>query len=530
MIYLIPHVIDQSAERFPEREAFRFESQSLTYAALVRQANSLAHMLRDRGVQQGDRVGIYLNKSLESAIAIYGIMKAGAAYVPLDPVAPAARLAFILQNCGIRHLITHAAKRSLLPELIAEKTPLECIIGLSSETDLPVPTISWEAVWEMPGESPPNVRTMEQNLAYIMYTSGSTGDPKGIMHTHYSGLSYAKMAAHTYGLDCEDRLSNHSPLHFDMSTLDYFSGPLAGATTIIIPEAYTKLPASLSKLIEDEKLTIWYSVPFAPIQLLRRGILHNRNLSSLRWVLFGGEPFPPKYLYALMKQLPNARFSNVYGPAEVNQCAYYHVPTLDTDDNAVPDEAVPIGKIWANAEELVVDDQDRPVISGEVGELLVRTPTMMRGYWKRPDLDKRAFFRRPVFGHQEDVFYRTGDLVQLQPDGNYRFLGRKDRQIKTRGYRVELDEIEGALVSHVHVEEAGVFPVSDKEGSQRIEAVVTIKAGRVVTPADLTRHVAARLPWYAVPVKVAIADVLPRTTTGKIDRRALQKQALTDRF
>ena len=523
MIYLIPHAIDHSAERFPEQEAFRFEGKSLTYAELVNQSNSLAHFLRTRGVQRGERVGIYLNKSLESAVAIYGIMKAGAAYVPLDPTAPATRIRFILQNCGIRVLISQPQKRSRLSEILAAATPLEYIIGLPSATELPVQTFSWETVGEISGASPPNVRILEQDLAYIMYTSGSTGEPKGIMHSHHSGLSYAKMAAHTYGLHQGDRLGNHSPLHFDMSTLDYFSSPLVGATTVIIPEAYTKLPASLSQLIEQEKLTIWYSVPFALIQLLQRGLLQSRNLNSLRWILFGGEPFPPKYLYELMEQLPQARFSNVYGPAEINQCAYYHVPPL----KAIPNQPVPIGRIWENAEELVVDEQDQPVSSGEVGELLVRTFTMMQGYWQRPDLSQRSFFRRPVFGNHEEVFYRTGDLVQLQSDGNYRFLGRKDRQIKTRGYRVELDEIEAALVSHVQVEEVGVFPVLNEEGTQHIEAAVTLKGEMGVTGAELIRYAATRLPGYGVPLKIAIRKELPRTTTGKIDRRALQQQALS---
>ncbi len=521
MIYLIHHAIENSAEQFPNHEAFKFENKSLTYQELVKQANSLAHLLIDQGVKKGDRIGVYCNKSIESAVAIYGIMKAGGAYVPLDPSAPATRIRFILKNCQIRGLVTQPQKRSHLGDILAETTPLEYVIGLAQNTELPIRIFDWETVTQISAESPPKVKIMEQDLAYIMYTSGSTGEPKGIMHTHQSGLSYAKMSAHTYSLNEGDRLGNHSPLHFDMSTLDYFSGPLVGATTVIIPEAYTKIPASLSQLIETEKLTIWYSVPFALIQLLHRGLLSDRNLNSLRWVLFGGEPFPPKYLYELMEQLPQARFSNVYGPAEINQCTYYHIPPLES----VPDEPVPIGRIWDNAEELVVDEQDQPVPQGEIGELLVRTPTMMCGYWQSPDLNKKAFFYRNRTGNHQEVFYRTGDLVQLQSDRNYRFLGRKDRQIKTRGYRVELDEIETALVSHPLVEEAGVFGVQDSEGSQHIEAVVTLKEQTKVTPTELIRYGATVLPRYAVPVKIAIREELPRTTSGKIDRRILQQEA-----
>jgi amino acid adenylation domain-containing protein len=522
VIYLLPQAIDRSAERFPEQEAFRCYEQSVTYAQLVHRANALARMLKEQGVKRRDRVGIYLDKSLESAIAIYGIMKAGAAYVPLDPLAPVSRLEFVIRDCAIRHLVSGEQKRANLEALAAAETPLESVIGLPMPGDSGIRAISWAEVEAMPGDTPPEVCLMEHDLAYVMYTSGSTGNPKGLMHTHYSGLSYAKMSVETYGVHHEDRLSNHSPLHFDMSTFDYFSGPLAGSSTVIIPEEYTKLPASLSKLIEDEKLTIWYSVPFALIQLLLRGALPSRDLSPLRWVLFGGEPFPPKHLHALMQQLPQARFSNVYGPAEVNQCMYYHVPPIPDGS----DEPIPIGQIWPNAEGLVVDQNDRQVEPGEVGELLVRTPTMMRGYWGRSDLNERAFYDRSVLANFADRFYRTGDLVQRRADGNYKFLGRKDRQIKTRGYRVELDEIETVLLSHEQVEEAAAFPGPEVEGSRQIEAAVIAKSGAAVVSADLTQFLADYLPWYAVPTKISMAASFPRTTSGKIDRRRLSEQAM----
>ena len=524
MIYLLPHTIETSAELFPEQEAFRFQDTSLTYQTLVLKSNSLANLLVDRGVKKCDRVGVYLSKSWESAIAIYGIMKAGAAYVPIDPNAPIARLEFIIRNCEISCLITQPNKRSQLAELLTNKTPLQLIIGLEEGENLPLNTISWSMVWQIPGNYPPQVRIIESDLAYIMYTSGSTGEPKGIMHTHHSGLSYARQAARTYQLNHRDRLGNHSPLHFDMSTLEYLASPLVGATTVIIPEVYTKFPINLAQLIEDERLTIWYSVPFALIQLLLRGTIEQRNLNSLRWILFGGEPFPPKYLHQLRKKLPQARFSNVYGPAEINQCSYYHLPPIKSDADLV-EESIPIGKIWANAEELVVDERDIPVEPGEVGELLVRTPTMMRGYWQRKDLNQKAFYRRPVWGDREDIFYRTGDLVQQHPDGNYRFVGRKDRQIKTRGYRIELDEIETAIVSHDGIEEAGVFSVPDRQGSQYIQAVVTTKPETDIKPRELIAYLTSLLPKYAIPVKIAIASELPRTTSGKIDRRTLQQQA-----
>ncbi|NEQ52235.1 MAG: amino acid adenylation domain-containing protein [Leptolyngbya sp. SIO3F4] len=523
MIYLLSQILDRSAEQFPNRDAFRCAGESLTYADLLQRANGLAHTLISMGVKRGDRVGIYLSKSLESAIAIYGIWKAGAAYVPLDPGAPIGRTAYAINHCSIRHLVTQKSKRMRMPDLLDAAPDISCIVGLpeSFKLEHSIKRCDWSDI--APSNTSPEVRLMEQDLAYIMYTSGSTGTPKGIMHTHRSGLNYARMAAYTYGLTYEDRLGNHSPLHFDMSTLDYFSGPLVGATTVIIPEAYTKMPASLSQLAQDEALTIWYSVPFALIQLLLRGVLEERNLSSLRWVLFGGEPYPAKYMYGLMERLPQARFSNVYGPAEINQCSYYHVPPL-VKGQAIPEEVAPIGQIWSNAEEIVVDDQDKPVVKGDVGELLVRTPTMMEGYWQRPDLNERAFYKTEV-ANQEAVFYRTGDLVQQLPDSNYQFVGRKDRQIKTRGYRIELDEVEAALVGHPLVEEAAAYGVPLEAGSHQVEAAVILKSESSLSEAELLGYVAERLPAYAVPKEIAIALTFPRTGTGKIDRRALQQQA-----
>ena len=171
---------------------------------------------------------------------------------------------------------------------------------------------------------------------------GINGEPKGIMHTHASGLAYAKISSDVYGLTSADRLSNFPPIHFDQMTFDYFSGPLAGATTVIIPEEYMKFPASLSELVEDEKLTVWYSVPFALIQMLLHGALDEQDCSTLRWVIYGGEPFPPKHMHALQTLWPNATFSNSYGPAETNQVNAYHLPSIAADRV----EPIPIGQIW----------------------------------------------------------------------------------------------------------------------------------------------------------------------------------------
>ena len=212
----------------------------------------------------------------------------------------------------------------------------------------------------------------------------------------------------------------------------------------------------------------------------------------------------------------------MYGPAEVNGCTHYTIPK----DVRLSDEPVPIGTVNANMEGIIVDGNDEEVRNGEAGELLIRSPTMMQGYWGRADLNKSAFYRRQVGAGYEDVYYRTGDLVQMQPDGNLQFLGRKDRQIKIRGYRVELDEVELALATHSAVEEVGAFAVPDDLGSSQIEVALTLKPDAAATTEELTAHAKSQLAWYAVPAKVAIENVLPRTTTGKINRRKLRDDAI----
>jgi acyl-coenzyme A synthetase/AMP-(fatty) acid ligase len=220
----------------------------------------------------------------------------------------------------------------------------------------------------------------------------------------------------------------------------------------------------------------------------------------------------------LMTLLPHVRFSNLYGPTETNVCTYYHVTQIP--DNT--DETIPIGVACANIEDIVVEVDDKVVETGEIGELLIRGGVVMKGYWGQPDRNQKCFYRRPAFGQFEDIFYRTGDLVKEDTNGNYLYMGRKDRQIKTRGYRVELDEVEVVLLSHPGVEEAAVYTIPDGQGSNLIEAAVISKLGTNLTEAQLLDHSGKKLPPYALPVRVTFYQEFPRTSTGKINRLELQ--------
>lgn len=516
---MVPELLHRAAfdtaMKMPDHTVFCLPGAKLSYGELVDRASRLASVLSEHGVKRGDRVGIYFLKSIESAIALYAVMQAGAVYVPLDPGAPVQRTMAVLQQCGARVLISHDELKNKLPNVMF--SGLDLVIGPASAHCANINSVTWADA--MRAEPAPLYvpHASEMDLAYIIFTSGSTGVPKGIMHSHRSGLSYSRMSGALYDIHPDDRLASLSPLHFDMSTFDYLCGPQHGATTMIIPDFYTKLPASMSELVQDEQLTIWYSVPFALTQMLLYGAMDDHDLSSIRWVLFGGEPFAPKHLTALTERLPNARFSNVFGPAEINQCTYYHLPPRWQESDGQP----PIGLPCANVDTMIVDEKLHIVEQGEIGELIVKSPAVMRGYWGSSDLNAKALVGLPGAGGVDDLWLRTGDLAIERDDGLLCFHGRADRLIKVRGYRVELDEIEDALASHIAVEEACAFPVRVNDTLTIIEAAVTKRADLSVTSDELLTYAAERLPSYAIPAHLDIVDAFPRTSSRKIDWKRL---------
>lgn len=518
---LLFQAIDEFALQTPNQPAVRHNGAELSYAQLSQNSNQIAHHLLACGVKRGDRVGIYLPKGLNAIAAAYGIMKAGAAYVPLDPLAPIHRVALVIEDCDIQVVVTGPSKQSDLEEVVQRAPSLKHVVGIDVSELAGIESQSWDQLYSIQPKTIPDLQVVEDDLAYILYTSGSTGVPKGIMHTHRSGLSFAEWAADCYGLVPEDIISNHAPMHFDLSTFDYFASHIAGATTVIIPEAITKFPANMAKLIEDEGISVWYSVPFALIQILLRGGLQARDLSSLRWLLFAGEPFPTKHLRSLMAELPNVKFSNLYGPTETNVCTFYHLP----DELPTSNEPIPIGIPCRNIEAVIVDENDDVVPPGQTGELLIRGGVVMRGYWGQPKKTRAGFYYRKIADGLEHAFYRTGDLVSQRPDGNLMYYGRKDRQVKTRGYRVELDEIETSLMSNKAVEQVAVYTIPDGEGSNIIQAAAVLRSDQSVTAKELLDYVAGQLPPYAVPVSLQILEALPRTSTGKIDRVSLAARA-----
>jgi len=516
MMFTLNHIIERGAQEFPGKDAFRFLEQSISYKNLEEKAVKVACYLQSKGIKKGDRVGIYMNRCLESSFAIYGILKAGCVYVPLDPFAPIARTSFLIKDCGIACIISTPQQKRKLVKIIDNNQLIDSIIGI--ENSLVKNVISWTQIDKVDIKYFASPNTVAEDLAYILYTSGSTGTPKGIMHTHYSALSYAQLSADLYGLTSEDILGNHAPTHFDVSTFGYFSGPLVSATTVIASDAHTKLPASLATLIEKEKISVWYSVPLALIQMLQHKVLEGKNFSSLRLVLFAGEVFTTKYLRELMLVWTDKKFSNIYGPTETNQCTYYNLNTPPEGDAPIP-----IGKVWANTEYKILDDDDKEVKNGTQGELVISSATVMKGYWNNTELTKKSFFTTQLQGGFSKTYYRTGDQVILNENGDFIFFGRKDHQIKLRGYRIEIDEIEQVLLKHAAVTESAV--ILSKTGSKEFLIANVITTNKEEISEEIVMAFCEKyLPQYAIPEQIRILDSLPRTSSGKIDRKQIEKE------
>jgi len=531
-VSLLPRLVTDSAARAPERPAVVMDARSLSYGELESASNRFASSLADRGVRRGDRVALWLPRSIEAVVALYGVMKAGGAYVPVDPAAPPARLAFIARDCAVAGLVTVAERAAALTEVFAAGAPMRALwfadpppraVAGAREAAGPgdpqriagVPCVSWAEV-RSGSDSPPATHALEDDLAYVLYTSGSTGEPKGVMLSHRNALAFVEWAGDTFGVTREDRLANHAPFHFDLSTFDLFAAARAGASVYPLSPRIASFPAAVPRQWTADRLTVWYATPSSLVLMLTRGGLAALDLSALRVLLFAGEVFPVKYLRELMRLAPRARFANLYGPTETNVCTWYEVASPPEEDRPLP-----IGRACPYDEVLVLDEALKPVPTGAAGELWVRGASVMHGYWGRPERTALALQSIEIAPGITDRAYRTGDVVRRRPDGNLEFLGRRDHQVKTRGYRVELGEIEAVLHRHPALDEAVVIAVPDEEVTNRLKAVVVRKSGAAVDAAGLKRHCAESLPRYMVPEIIEFRSQLPRTSSGKVDRRTL---------
>ncbi len=420
-----------------------------------------------------------------------GTLRIGAAYVPLDPLAPLARIREIVADCEMRVVITTPGRAEASGDLPA------AVMRVDPEAT---------PVLDGPGLAPAErIRRSDDDLAYILYTSGSTGTPKGVCISHRNALAFIEWAGDEVEVMGSDRLSNHAPFHFDLSVFDLYAAFRAGASVHLVPETLAYAPERLVAFLIAHEISVWYSVPSALMLMMSQGGLLDVDPFPARAVIFAGEPFPIAHLRRLVDGHPTARYWNFYGPTETNVCTFHEVHDIPPEQTT----PVPIGRacsgdtVWA-----VKDDGSRAGV-GEIGELHVSGPTVLIGYWGKP-----------LHGPGP---YATGDLVKLEDDGSWAYIGRRDHMVKVRGHRIELGDIEAALATHPGVSDVAVVVT----GSSLEARLVAFLEAADPPPSLLAikRFCAERLPRYMIVDEVRPVDRLPRTRNGKIDRIALSAVA-----
>jgi amino acid adenylation domain-containing protein len=505
---LLHDLLINSARLHPDKNAVEEPGDAaITYRELDRQSSEIRGILRANGVVAGDRVGVYVPKSISSVVAVFGILKSDAAYVPVDPQAPPARVAYIFGNCSVKAMVVD---KSLLPGLLQA----------FGETELPVIGEYGENLTILAGPPPSADAPVENGagLAYILYTSGSTGRPKGVMISHSAAMGFVDWCSETFEPNTEDRFSSHSPFHFDLSVFDLYVSIKHGATVVLIGEELGKQPLGLTALIPEKKITIWYSTPSILRMMIDYGKFEEADCSSLRQVLFAGEVFPVKYLRQLQKLVPKPRYFNLYGPTETNVCTYLEIPKHIPEERTEP---YPIGVTCSHYRSSVRDEDGSLVPYGSQGELYMIGVSLLRGYWGLPEQTAKGFYT----DSEGTVWYKTGDLVRETDGGVFLFDGRRDRMVKRRSYRVELGEIEAALYRHSSIAEAAVVALPDEESGVLIKAYYSCAEGKRLSTIELKQFCSQQLPKYMIPDRFGPMTTIPKTSTDKTDYQALKAMA-----
>jgi len=480
-----------STER-PDAIALEFGDEKVTYGELNRKSNQLAHYLRNRGVGAEALIAVSFDRSIEMVIALLGILKAGAAYLPLDPEAPLARLEFILNDARSPLILTQEKRVALLPKHTCSVVSLDrdwAQIGLGSDTNL---------------ESEPSA----SSLAYVMFTSGSTGNPKGVMVEHRAITRLVSNTDYVH-LDSDEVLLQLAPLAFDASTFEIWGALLNGARLAIMPPQ-APTPADIGRVIEQHRVTtLW----------LTAGLFHQiveGHLEILRGVhqlLAGGDVLGAPQARRMVSELLGCRLINGYGPTE---CTTFSC-CCTVDALALTAPTIPIGRPIANTRAYILNESGLPVPTGVNGELYIAGDGLARGYLNRPELTTERFVKDPFDSDPTARMYRTGDHVRYLPSGQIEFLGRLDKQVKVRGYRIEIDEITAALLKYPALRSAAVTVKGTTTETKQLAAFVTLREGTSPTSRDLQTFLKETLPDYMVPAHFWVLPALPLTVNGKVN-------------
>lgn len=527
MTLLLQQEITAQALRRGESRAAVYQQDSLTYRQLERASTQLARVLKEVGCRRDDRVCLLMPKSLSAIVGILGILKADCAYVPIDPQSPAPRVRKIIDQCEPRLILCAGSVSALLEEVLnREDSPDKLLVGWVGRGQLQsdrVKVAFTQTEYESYPDTPIEYKNTPADPAYIMFTSGSTGIPKGVVITHANVAHYQQWATRYFNMQSTDKMSAHPPLHFDLSVMDIFCTLGVGAELHLVPYEINLLPNKVADFMRQSELTQWFSVPSLLNYMAKFDVVKERDFPALKRVLWCGEVLPTPTLIYWMKRLPCVSFTNLYGPTEATiASSYYTVPACPDDVKT----SIPIGKACEGEELLVLDGTLQPVPVDEIGDLYIRGVGVSPGYWRDEQKTKTVFVSNPRGCNPNDRLYKTGDLARVGADGLVYFHGRSDTQIKSRGYRIELGEIEAALHAiPVLLQECAVVAIDADgfEGATICCAYVPSDRNAIAVPV-LRKALGAVLPQYMIPSMFLSFEKLPKNASGKIDRPKLQEE------
>ncbi len=518
---LLHERVERSIAERGTATAVALGERRLSYAELGKLSSRIADVLREAGCASGDRVCLLLPKEPETIAAMLGALKAGCAYVPVDTASPAVRTARIVAAAEPRIVLVAPGAAALLDGVIAEGAlDTDVAIGaLARETvNGDRFTTSFTGLDIAAADGSATATAVEpDDIAHVLFTSGSTGEPKGVPITHRNVSTFLDWALSTFAIGPDDRLSSHPPLHFDLSTFDVFGALSAGAELHLVDPKLNLSAKGLGRFIDDAGLTQWFSVPSTMSFLASFDAVPDNGWPLLRRVLFCGEVMPTPVLAHWMRRLPHATFTNLYGPTEATIASSFHTVPGVPEDETVP---VPIGRACDGEELVVLDDDLAPVAPGVIGDLYIGGYGLSPGYWRDEEKTKAVFVPDPR--DPDRRLYRTGDLARIDDEGVIHFLGRADSQIKSRGYRIELGEIEAALHAVDSVREAAAIGVPTEGFEGTLIGCAYAADDADVTPQMLRARLSETLPPYMLPSRWLTLGSLPKNANGKIDRVALR--------
>jgi amino acid adenylation domain-containing protein len=494
----IHQLFEQEAMRRPDAVAIRIADEQLTYRQVNERANQVAHRLRKLGVGPDVMVGTLLDRSLDLVIGLLGILKAGGAFVPLDPNYPMERLEFMAADIAAPVVLV----QNSVVQRLSDPTWLR---GKSLSLDQSRAEIAKESV-----ENPTNQTTAE-SLAYVMYTSGSTGQPKGVMVSH---RAVVRLVKNTNYIDLSEQqvFLQFSPISFDASTLEIWGALLNGGCLAVMPPEKQSLSDLGTAIRQYGVTTLWLTAGLFNVMVEQRV----EDLRPLRQLVAGGDALSPAHVRKALKNLPGCRLINGYGPTEGTTFSCCH--TISAED--AEGSSIPIGRPIANTQVYLLDSENQLVPPGDVGELCIGGDGLARGYLNQPELTAAKFVRHPFRDEPETRIYKTGDLARYRPDGTIEFLGRSDNQVKISGYRIEPGEIESVVMQHPSVRSTVVVPRQDAPGEKKLIAYVVAEE-RGCSFAELRAYLQQKLPAYMMPSAFVLMDALPLSPNGKVDRAAL---------